>query len=84
MTWDHAPKLMRLDEGVFAGMGYNGRGVAMATAMGGQLARAVRGDATDLPLSAIYQTPFHAFRKLGIFSTVLQGRFLDRLDGSIG
>lgn len=80
ITWDHAPKLMALDEGVFAGMGFNGRGVAMATAMGGQLARAVRGEATDLPITDLYRTPFHAFRKLGVFSTLLRGRMLDRLD----
>lgn len=80
MTWDHAPKLMRLAEGAFAGMGFNGRGVAMATAMGLQLARAVMGEPTLLPVTGLYQTPFHAFRKFGIFSTLLQGRLLDRLD----
>ena len=80
MTWDHAPKLMRLADRVYAGMGYNGRGVAMATAMGYQLARASLGEPTDLPITPLYRTPFHAFRKLGIFSTVLRGRILDGMD----
>lgn len=80
MTWDHAPKLMRLADGVYAGLGFNGRGVAMSTAMGNQLARTVLGQPTLLPVTGLYQTPFHRFRKLGIFSTILQGRILDRLD----
>ncbi len=80
MTWDHAPKLMRLADGVYAGMGFNGRGVAMATAMGGQLAHAVLDKPTDLPITGLYQTPFHGLRKLGIFGTLARGRILDRLD----
>lgn len=80
MTWDHAPKLMRLADGVYAGMGFNGRGVAMATAMGGQLARAVMQQPTDLPLKPLYKTPFHGLRTLGIFGTLVQGRILDRMD----
>ena len=80
MTWDHAPKLMRLADRVYAGMGYNGRGVAMATAMGHQLARALLGEPTNLPITPLYKTPFHAFRKLGIFGTVLKGRMLDAMD----
>lgn len=80
MTWDHAPKLMQLADRVYAGMGYNGRGVAMATAMGHQLARAALGEQTNLPVSGLYRTPFHVFRKLGILGTVVQGRILDSMD----
>ncbi len=80
MTWDKAPKLMQLAPGVLAGMGYNGRGIAMATAMGRQLALAALGEDTALPIEPLYRTPFHAFHKLGIFTTVSKGRLLDRLD----
>ena len=80
MTWDKAPKLMQLAPGVLAGMGYNGRGVAMATAMGEQLAFAAMGEETALPVTGLYQTPFHALHKIGIFTTVAKGRLLDRFD----
>jgi sarcosine oxidase len=43
MTLSHAPKLMKLAPGLHAGLGFNGRGVAMATMMGKQLAMAVAG-----------------------------------------
>ena len=80
MTWDSAPKLMQMDEGVIAGMGYNGRGVAMSTMMGAILACAAQGEATDLPITAPFKTPFHAFRKIGVQWTVTKGRFLDSLE----
>ena len=80
MTWDSAPKLMQMDQGVLAGLGYNGRGVAMSTMMGALLARAARGEPTDLPVSAPFKTPFHAFRKLGVHWTVTKGRLLDRFE----
>ncbi|WP_282610481.1 FAD-binding oxidoreductase [Pelagibius sp. Alg239-R121] len=80
MTWDKAPKLMQLAPGVLAGMGYNGRGIAMATMMGKQLAREITGEGADLPVTALYQTPFHALHKFGIFATVTKGRVMDRFD----
>lgn len=43
MTKRHMPILLKLDKNVRAGFGYNGRGVAMATCMGQQLALLVLG-----------------------------------------
>ncbi len=80
MTWDRAPKLMQLAPGVLAGMGYNGRGIAMATTMGRQLALEVLGEGADLPMTPIYRTPFHALRKFGVLATLAKGRLLDKLD----
>ena len=77
MTWDGAPKLMRLADGVLAGMGYNGRGIAMATVMGDQMAREVLGEGTDLPVTPLYRTPFHAMRKIGLATTLAKYRVLD-------
>ena len=48
MTRDHTPRLLALDQGVYAGLGYNGRGVASATMMGQQLASVVLGEAEPL------------------------------------
>ena len=80
MTWDHAPKLMELAPGVLAGMGYNGRGLAMATVMGDQMAREVLGEGTALPVTPLYRTPFHALRKIGIAARLEKWKVQDRLD----
>jgi glycine/D-amino acid oxidase-like deaminating enzyme len=66
LTADHLPHLHQLAPGLWAGLGYNGRGVAMATAMGKLLAAQVRGDAVPdltLPLRPI---PFHGLRNQGV------------------
>ena len=82
MTPSWAPKLMRLARGVYAGMGYNGRGVAMATMMGKQLAAAVLGEDPDMPVTPLVRIPFHALRQIGVSWHLLAGRWLDRLDQS--
>jgi glycine/D-amino acid oxidase-like deaminating enzyme len=43
MTADHLPRLHELAPGAFAGLGYNGRGIAAATMMGRDLARLAGG-----------------------------------------
>ena len=48
ITRDHLPKLFALERGVYAGLGYNGRGVASATMMGQQLANVVLAEAEPL------------------------------------
>lgn len=83
MTTDHYPHLHRIEPGLIACLGYNGRGVAMATAMGHEVARLVQGAHPDdiaLPLSAVTPIPFHAFWRLGVIAKVLEGRIRDRLD----
>ena len=81
ITRDHLPRLLALDRGVYAGLGYNGRGVASATLMGQQLAGAILGDVE--PLVEV-RTPdrfaFHRLRQIGISYHMLTGRLLDRLD----
>src|SRR5260370_22992068 len=63
MTRDHLPHLHELAPGLLAGLGYNGRGVAMATVMGGLLARRALGTpAAELgfPVTPLPPVPFHA------------------------
>jgi glycine/D-amino acid oxidase-like deaminating enzyme len=43
MTPDHVPRVHELAPGLFAGLGYNGRGIAAATMMGQELAGRARG-----------------------------------------
>jgi glycine/D-amino acid oxidase-like deaminating enzyme len=82
MTADHYPHLHEPAPGLIAALGYNGRGVAMATVLGGQLARRLLGapvEALDMPVTGIKPIPLHAFWKLGVMARVWQGRVLDRL-----
>jgi glycine/D-amino acid oxidase-like deaminating enzyme len=54
ITWDHLPHIHEPAEGLHIGLGYNGRGVAMGTAMGRMLARRLGGagrEALDLPVT---------------------------------
>jgi glycine/D-amino acid oxidase-like deaminating enzyme len=62
MTADHFPRLHELAPGLYAGLGYNGRGIAAATMMGRDLAALVRGAgdaATVFPLTPLRPLPWH-------------------------
>jgi len=82
VTADHYPRLNLLGSGILAGLGYNGRGVAMATAMGKVMsdwATGVPDEALDFPVSQVQPIPFHRLRKLAVGATVARYRLLDRL-----
>ncbi|MDJ0389223.1 FAD-binding oxidoreductase [Roseomonas sp. E05] len=82
MTRDHYPHLHEPAPGLLTALGYNGRGVAMATAMGGQLARRLLGtpvEELDMPVLPIRPIAFHRFWRLGVMAAVAQGRIRDRL-----
>ena len=69
LTGDHLPHLHELAPGLWAGLGYNGRGVAMATMMGKQLADRLGGeekDAPAFPSTALQAIPLHALRRQAI------------------
>jgi len=64
------------------GLGYNGRGVAMATAMGTVLAARVSGTAPedlDFPMMALKPMPFHGLRRPVLEAIFLYRRLLDRI-----
>lgn len=82
MTSDHAPGLHPIAPNVVAALGYNGRGVGMATAMGTVLAKWAQGvpaDRLDFPMSDAKPIPFHRFRYIGVGATIAAFRVLDRL-----
>ena len=82
MTSDHYPHVHEPAPGVLAYLGCNGRGVALASAMGQQLAKRLIGGESaeiDLPISAIRPIRFHAAWPIGVRSAVLAGRVRDRL-----
>ena len=67
MTHDRMPRFHRLDEGLWTWEACNGRGVALASALGPVLADALDGrPARDLPLpiSEVRPYPFHALAKI--------------------
>ncbi len=82
MTSDHTPHVHEPAPGVLAYLGCNGRGVALATAMGQQLAMRLTGGENariDLPITAIRPIRFHAAWPVAVRGAVLLGRVRDRL-----
>lgn len=82
LTRDHYPHLHELSPGVMAGLGYNGRGVAIATAMGRVLARWAAGAAVqdlDFPTTPLKPLPLARFRHLAVEAEIIRLRLLDRL-----
>ncbi len=73
VTPDHMPHLHALAPGLLAGLGYNGRGVAMATLMGKLLADWAAGAAPEtlgFPVTKIAPLRLHAFSRLGVRAVV--------------
>ncbi|MDO9710555.1 NAD(P)/FAD-dependent oxidoreductase [Paracraurococcus lichenis] len=82
MTRDHYPHLHQPAPGLICCLGYNGRGVALATAMGGEIARLATGTPAAeiaMPVTPIRPMPFHGFWRVGVAAKVLEGRLRDRL-----
>lgn len=81
MTKDHYPHIHEAAPGLYACLGYNGRGVALSTAMGGEIARLATGTpARDIamPVTPIRPIAFHGFWRLGVMAKVMEGRIRDR------
>ncbi len=82
MTPDHLPHLHEVAPGIVAGLGYNGRGVAMATVMGTLLARLLQGeDAKTLgfPVTPMRPMRLHRFSRFGAAAAI---QYLRALDGA--
>ncbi len=80
MTPDHLPHLHEIQPGLLAGLGYNGRGVAMATVMGRILARQLLGHSSEevgMKRSSVRAIPLHAFSRLGAQVAIQYLRMLD-------
>lgn len=79
MTADQYPHVHEPADGLLICLGYNGRGVAMATAMGMQLARRIndRSAAFDMPITDMKTLRFHALWPLAVKAAIAYGRFSD-------
>jgi glycine/D-amino acid oxidase-like deaminating enzyme len=81
-TIDHYPHFHEPAPGVLVCLGYNGRGVAMATAMGHELARRILGTPVaelDMPITSLKEIPFHGLWRQAAAARVVYGRIRDSL-----
>jgi glycine/D-amino acid oxidase-like deaminating enzyme len=83
MTRDGLPHLHELAPGLFAGLGYNGRGVAMATAMGRLLARRALGESAEsleFPVTPMQPIRLHGLSRLAARATIRYLQVRDALE----
>ena len=83
LTTDHVPHLHELAPSLYAGLGYNGRGVAMSTMMGKLLAERVAGAREEdiaLPSTPLRRIPLHGWRATGISLAIGWKRLQDRVN----
>lgn len=85
LTGDHLPHLHELAPGLWAGLGYNGRGVAMATMMGRLIADRLSRGRPDtewaLPALPMRPMPLHRWSPQIVALTRAYYGWRDRLDG---
>jgi glycine/D-amino acid oxidase-like deaminating enzyme len=83
ITADRLPHLHAIAPGLLAGLGYNGRGIAMATTLGRLLARLAEGVAADeigYPVTELQPLTLHRFGRLGARATMQYLKVRDRWD----
>jgi len=83
LTPDFYPRLHAPAPGLLVALGYSGRGVALATILGRELASALAGRVSPaelpLPVTPIRPIHLHRFWRLGVAARVAYGRVRDRL-----
>lgn len=83
LTDDHLPHLHEPKPGLLAGLGYNGRGVAMSNVMGRVMAQRVLGatpEALPFPTSAIKDIPMRPIKMAGMSTAIWFMRLMDYLE----
>lgn len=86
LTRDGLPHLHEPAAGLLAGLGYNGRGVAMATTMGRLLARRALGESAeslDFPLTPVRPIRLHGLSRLAARATIRYLQARDALDQAL-
>jgi len=81
MTPNQYPHIHEPADGVLICLGYNGRGVAVGTAMGAQLARRLldRSSQFDMPITDMKGIPLHPLWPLAVKAAIAHGRLTDFL-----
>ena len=83
LTLDHFPQISILDSGVVSLSGYNGRGVAFATALGTVVADFLNGtpaEELNFPIKAMKAIPFPKLQQVVIPFAAWYKRLLDGFD----
>ena len=83
VTMDHLPHIHELAPGLITGLGCNGRGVAMATALGKQLSSWVLARQPEdlaLPVTPMSTIPLHRFHRIGVRAAVWWRTLRDRYE----
>lgn len=83
ITDDRLPHFHEPAKGLIAGLGYNGRGVALSNIMGTVLADRVLGTAPDslpFPVSPVKKIPFRDVQMLGKSTAVWWMQLLDKME----
>jgi glycine/D-amino acid oxidase-like deaminating enzyme len=81
LTPDFLPRFHHPAPGLYMFLGYSGRGLALSSAIGAQLAAVLAGATPEsfaLPVSPVRRIPLHRFWRLGVNTRVAYGRLLDR------
>ena len=79
---EQTPRITRLDDGMWAAIGYSGRGIAFGTVMGAELEKLISDPTRDdliLPVETIRKQPFHTFAPLGAAAMVKWYSVVDRM-----
>jgi glycine/D-amino acid oxidase-like deaminating enzyme len=81
ITRDHVPHVHAPAPGVWICLGYSGRGVALASALGAQLAGRIADPAAplDMPVTPVRPMALHALWPLGVRAAIVHGRIRDFL-----
>ncbi len=82
VTTDHYPHFHEPAPDVLVSLGYNGRGVAMATAMGLEVAQRILGTPTgelNMPVTRLKEIPFHGLWRQAAAARIVYGNIRDRL-----
>jgi glycine/D-amino acid oxidase-like deaminating enzyme len=78
---DFLPRFHHPQPGLYIFLGYSGRGLALSSAIGAELASVLAGAPAEsfvLPVSPVRRIPLHRFWRLGVNARVAYGRLLDR------
>lgn len=79
ITTDFWPHLHELAPGLVAGLGYNGRGVGMATMMGKLLAKHARGRDVAFPVTRMRPIAFHGLHRAALPAVQVYYRLRDAI-----
>jgi glycine/D-amino acid oxidase-like deaminating enzyme len=81
LTRNFLPRFHHPQPGLYIFLGYSGRGLALSSAIGAELATVLAGAPAEmfaLPVSPVCRIPLHRFWRVGVNARVAYGRLLDR------